>query len=277
MDLRGRQAVQAGNLLQSVPAMNSFATFPWGNQTMKRMLFAGVAALALVAGVSSKAEAAVALQLRICQGATCVDYFSGGPVSLNTGPFVVGDYTIENGGGSFVESQAFSQSQTSTLQVRRTGSTSAAPLDVFLQATGYMLPVGPAFNLDTTLSATSAPFNPGAMIEYVAVMSTSNAGGGVLPPPGPTTFTTAQIGCSPIAPFGPGSCAVNGDTVVVAPGAVPFSLTTRTRFNIAIGDGLLYGTNGQAIVTAVPEPMSLMLLGSGLLGLGATARRRVKK
>lgn len=238
---------------------------------MKRVLLACAAAIALVVGVNSKAEAAVSTHLHICQGATCVDFFNGPAVDTPLG-IIVGDYQLLSAGGATIEGADFSQSQTTTLQVRRIGSTSAAPLEVWLQATDYMLPNGPSFVVDTTLGATSSPTNPGAIIDYMAWLSTINGTG--FPPAG--SVPTGLIACSPVAPSGPGACAVTGNPTLVSPGAVPFSLTTRTRFNIGIGNTLIYGSTGQAIVTAVPEPMSLLLIGSGLLGLGAT-RRRLKK
>ena len=238
---------------------------------MKRFLFVCATAIALVVGVQSKAEAAVATQLHICQGATCVDFFGASFVVGGVVP--VGDYLVIGALGGTTETSVFSQSQTVTLNVRRVaGTLNPAPLDVWLQATGFTLPAGP-WTLDTTLGATSSPENPGAAIDYQAWLSQTNAIG--FPPAGSTV--TPEISCIPVAASGPGSCSTSGAPVLVSPGSALYSLTTRTQFNIGVGDSLIYGSTGQAVVTSViPEPMSLMLLGSGLLGM-ATARRRLKK
>jgi hypothetical protein len=242
---------------------------------MKRFLFVCAAAIALVVGVNSKAEAVTSAQLHICQGAVCVDFFGVNTAQTGIVPIVVGDYEIRAAGGT-LEFPSFSQSATVALNVRRIAFTSANPLDVFFQALGYMTPVGPDLLVDTTLGATTSPSNPGSVVGFMAWLSTAN-GSGFAPVPG---VPTPIISCIPTAPSGPGSCNTSGDTVLVSPGAVPFSITSQTRFNILLGDNLIYGSTGQVVVTAqtaVPEPMSLMLVGSGLLGIGASVRRRLKK
>jgi hypothetical protein len=232
---------------------------------------AGLAGAVLVAG-PSRAEAAPVLTLTVCQdGIVCALFASGSTATI-------GDYSVSASASSF-ESGAGSESADTAVNVQRVGNTNAAPLSVFLQATGYMLPIGPGFSLASSFGASGA-FNPGtASISNQAWMSNTNAGfvAGTPPTVPGGAITDGLIACTPAGGGGTHSCSANSASAFVPVGsAPPFSLLSRVVFNIALNDSGLYGMTAQNDVTAVPEPASLLLLGSGLAGVAGRLRRKAK-
>lgn len=236
---------------------------------MKRLILAAMTVAALT--VASKAEAALAYSFTVCQGLTCSTFATN--VLSNV---TVGDYNISLAGGTGTEGIPTSISSNTNLTVTRTGQTSVNPLEIWFTVTNYTIPNGPGYEFDTSLGVTETTSNLSSSRGLVTYQAWYSASNGTLT--GTTLPGDAQsanlAGCTPA--FSPlsDSCNSNPNSLVVTPGSNLFSIITLTTMFIGLGDTTQYGSVGQASLTAVPEPGSMVLLGTGLLGMAAMLRRR---
>lgn len=241
--------------------------FSIGVEKMRVKLFVPMAlAAALVLGTASRADAALQIGLQeagVNGGAiTVVANVADFTAALFTGTY--GDFAITILGGSSDNGASLSDLLSAATNVRNT-SASSATLHIYVTQNNYTLPLGTPLKVEAGMGGSINTGTLGLAGIFQGWGDNGNALFGI-----PGSATTGLMSASP-----------NGSTFDTGSGfglfnrVGTFSLTSEA--NLTMGAGASVNYSNHINLTPIPEPASMVLLGSGLLGLAMSARRRRKQ
>ncbi len=138
-------------------------------------------------------------------------------------------------------------------------SNATKTLNVSFTDTGFMAPGDPGDLIPVVSSVGSASVMAGSQVTFTSYVDPGNIAFG-------NALALAPVVCSP----GP-SCS--SDVVLYFNRPAQYSLTNVTNLQVAAGQSVSFDG---LTTSAVPEPGSMLLFGTGLMGLAGAARRRLR-
>jgi hypothetical protein len=231
-------------------------------QIMKRVV--GVVMFAAVLAVAQVAQAAV-IQMRLTSGVSTVTIDDNGAGDLNggTGTIVfmgaVGGWSLNVSTGLGSDGAAV-PGYMDLNDLSQTNSSSSLVIE-FTQTGNTVIFPGWQMNWSWSITGNGGP----SSVMYQAFVDDLDALYG-------TTQTIGTLGPY----FGPGGFNMASGPLGGAAITGTYSLTQRITIN-SVTTGSLVTYSGNAELIPVPEPGSMLLLGTGLLAIGGALRRRARR
>ena len=200
--------------------------------------------------------------------------FNGGAfVSICTAPS--GTFCIGNAsGGGLVLTMTGGQSNSpgtptlalllsSALSVMNTNASGTATAHLLIGDTGFRAPTGNNVTLFSHIGGSVAVGDP---LNTMSFFSSVDQGNGQNVSPG--TFNTAAV--TPNISAAGSYDASNSAAIPLVSG--PYSMTENLTITLSAGSIMNYSSS--TTLSPVPEPVSLLLVGTSLIGLGVSLRRK---